>query len=506
MDPYAVLRWGGQAVATAVARNGGCSPVWHRPGTYLTFEPRAPLAAAGNLALQVLDRAMLGGVDQEIGATVLEPARLAEGVGLPRNPVSGAVTLYDGWLQLQHDGEPAGAISVEVMAEPCVSQAANARALPGGRADFELRRQPPNRSFGLSVDSTCRVLSVLPGSSAAAAGVRVESTVLAVDSRPVADKGALLRALDGCAAETAWFTLALPPAEVEVVSVAEVARLRTIVEQFRPVILSAEPPAPPAPRAASLLQLLTAEERAVCEDCAGFAAVDWAAEEPQQVATDCRIACQCAFAWCGGPGCPAASAAMTAVTAALGLRPKEAEYFMEPAAWVELGATWGSPPLVMAQRRWTVLWCLLVALTAGGAFDARHRTLLRTLAGRYGLAWGKVRAAEVLRLAQMAAAARKAAGESNTEGSGEEHRADDWGRNLKIGAAGLVGGAALFFTGGLAAPAVAGAFGLLGAGGLLAAAGGATFVATVFGAAGAGLGATTQTRRPHPSNPSAVPP
>lgn len=80
----------------------------------------------------------------------------------------------------------------------------------------------------------------------------------------------------------------------------------------------------------------------------------------------------------------------------------------------------------------------------------------------------------------------------------EEARAQQsshWSRNLKVGGAAVVGAVALGLTGGLATPFVAAALGVVGAGGLLGAVGGSIFVASMFGAAGAGLGGYKVARR-----------
>ena len=65
---------------------------------------------------------------------------------------------------------------------------------------------------------------------------------------------------------------------------------------------------------------------------------------------------------------------------------------------------------------------------------------------------------------------------------------EGWGRSFKVGGAAVLGGAALFATGGLATPLVMGVLGVVGAGGTVTAIGGTVFVSTLFGAAGAGLG------------------
>jgi len=73
-------------------------------------------------------------------------------------------------------------------------------------------------------------------------------------------------------------------------------------------------------------------------------------------------------------------------------------------------------------------------------------------------------------------------------GAGAQQQKGGWGRSFKVGGAAVLGGAALFATGGLATPLVMGVLGVVGAGGALTAVGGAVFVSTLFGAAGAGLG------------------
>ena len=53
--------------------------------------------------------------------------------------------------------------------------------------------------------------------------------------------------------------------------------------------------------------------------------------------------------------------------------------------------------------------------------------------------------------------------------AGQQKEKEGWGRSLKVGGAAVLGGAALFATGGLATPLVMGVLGVVGAGGALTA-------------------------------------
>lgn len=148
--------------------------------------------------------------------------------------------------------------------------------------------------------------------------------------------------------------------------------------------------------------------------------------------------------------------------------------------------------------RWQLAWVLLMVFTSGGRYDARMRAFLRGLCRLYALPPVKLLAAESLRLEGLAemlqhcddtagdAAAAVAA--ARAAGGGDVSIERQWsaGRTLKVGGAAMVGSAALFMSGGAAAPALGGAFSAMGAGEALAAAGGAQ---ALFGAAGAGMSA-----------------
>lgn len=385
--------------------------------------------------------------------------------------------------------------------------------------DLELRCGEDG--YGMSIGPQCAVVEVAAGGEAADAGVLVGSTITALQGTPVSTKAELLGVLAARACTSCCFTIR-PPAqsrtesrtEEVVVSAAEAEELRLLIIQFRGTVAREQlDPVTPPP---ALLSLLSRDEFAVCDGGCGLGALELAEEQKHQVATDCRVACQLGFSHAGGAAAPAASAAMVKITAALEMEIRQAAFFIDPEPWVEMSGALlesGQRPLLGMEWRWRVLCALLATFTVGGKFDARERTLLRTLARCYGvswkkvesafhchtssearvaqppptepvptgMAWSKVRAAEILRLEQMAAAAKQA--QVTADPAAEE---PGWTRGLKIGAAAVAGGAALFFTGGLAAPAVAGVFGLVGAGGVLAAVGGTTFVASMFGAAGAG--------------------
>ena len=241
------------------------------------------------------------------------------------------------------------------------------------------------------------------------------------------------------------------------------------------------------------------------------------AEARLGLAADVRCACQRSFA----QDIDLALLTMTRVCQALELTPGEVTFFSDvSAAWPteDEAAPRGvhleepAPPLLAAELRWPALIGTLRLLSApndgGGVvvYDARHRALLRHLALSYGIPWPKVRAAEIARLAELAGEVemREATGRHHREespqppvggvaaggggGAGAQQQKGGWGRSFKVGGAAVLGGAALFATGGLATPLVMGVLGVVGAGGALTAVGGAVFVSTLFGAAGAGLG------------------
>ena len=104
------------------------------------------------------------------------------------------------------------------------------------------------------------------------------------------------------------------------------------------------------------------------------------------------------------------------------------------------------------------------------------------------------RAAERVR---WAAEANREAEDAAEDADGSKKNAWSWTRAAKVGAASAIGGAALFVTGGFAAPAVLASLNSLGAvgaatGGILATLGG---VGAVFGATGAGLTGYKMLRR-----------
>ena len=136
------------------------------------------------------------------------------------------------------------------------------------------------------------------------------------------------------------------------------------------------------------------------------------------------------------------------------------------------------------------------ALIASGTYDADARAGLRTRATRAGESWRTFAEAEDGAAERM----RRAAALDDGSESESEERAEgawSWTRAVKIGGAAAIGGAALFVTGGVAAPAVLASLsglGVIGAAttGVLATLGG---VGAVFGATGAGLTGYAMLRR-----------
>lgn len=138
-------------------------------------------------------------------------------------------------------------------------------------------------------------------------------------------------------------------------------------------------------------------------------------------------------------------------------------------------------------------------LMMSGLYCADVRAGLRNRARRVGESWvefarAEDRAAERVR---WAAEANREAEDAAEDADGSKKHAWSWRRAAKVGAASAIGGAALFVTGGFAAPAVLASLNSLGAvgaatGGILATLGG---VGAVFGATGAGLTGYKMLRR-----------
>ncbi len=179
------------------------------------------------------------------------------------------------------------------------------------------------------------------------------------------------------------------------------------------------------------------------------------------------------------------------------LRVDEGEYIARAEAELVDCKEQASAQLHGEEMRWLVIWVLLVIFTSGGRYDARVRAFLRALCRLYDIPYVKLLAAEALRLDALqqllqqggsspghaTSSSGATLGSSHTSGSDSAWSA---GRTLKVGGAALAGSAALFISGGAAAPALGGAFSAVGAGEALAAAGGAQ---ALFGAAGAGMSA-----------------
>ena len=136
------------------------------------------------------------------------------------------------------------------------------------------------------------------------------------------------------------------------------------------------------------------------------------------------------------------------------------------------------------------------ALIASGTYDADARAGLRRWTREAGASWRRFAEAEDGAAERM----RRAAAEDDGSESESEERDEggwSWTRAAKIGGAAAIGGAALFVTGGVAAPAVMASLsglGVIGAAttGVLATLGG---VGAVFGATGAGLTGYAMLRR-----------
>jgi len=139
-------------------------------------------------------------------------------------------------------------------------------------------------------------------------------------------------------------------------------------------------------------------------------------------------------------------------------------------------------------------------LMTSGLYCADVRAGLRYRARQVGESWEEFaraedRAAERVRWASEEA--NRGDGGTGGEDAASKKNAWSWTRAAKVGAASAVGGAALFLTGGVAAPAVLASLNSLGAvgaatGGILATLGG---VGAVFGATGAGLTGYKMMRR-----------
>jgi hypothetical protein len=179
------------------------------------------------------------------------------------------------------------------------------------------------------------------------------------------------------------------------------------------------------------------------------------------------------------------------------LRVAEGEYIARAEAELVACKARTTAQLQCEETRWLVIWILLMVFTSGGRYDARMRTFLRALCRLYDIPHVKLLAAEALRLDALQQLLHQdgsppghatsgdggTVGSHHTSGSGNAWSA---GRTLKVGGAAVAGSAALFISGGAAAPALGSAFSAVGAGQVLTTAGG---VQALFGAAGAGMSA-----------------
>ncbi|KAL1529917.1 hypothetical protein AB1Y20_000845 [Prymnesium parvum] len=200
----------------------------------------------------------------------------------------------------------------------------------------------------------------------------------------------------------------------------------------------------------------------------------------------------------------------------------------------DVGAFVALLPPDLHQR--SLLLCGLLVMLATGAgaaprlqakgYDARARQLLSEAAAALGVGWLVLAAHELVVAAEMKSVQRHAMGRkgkapaeaedgaAGAEKAEKEGSRAKWKRRIAVAGVGVVGGALIGVTGGLAAPAVigglaavgggisglGGAAALLGAGvtgvaTFLAGAGGVAIVTTVFGATGAGLAAIKMDKR-----------
>ena len=170
------------------------------------------------------------------------------------------------------------------------------------------------------------------------------------------------------------------------------------------------------------------------------------------------------------------------------------------------GRTWGvvscTPCTPGVQRQpWTICWLVLAASVGARKYDSRSRAVIRHVAQQFQIPWQWVRSAEIAFAKEIIKCSAPASDK-------EDDKEDSWHKKSVlryglIGGGAVAGGAVLFFTGGLAAPAI-----VAGAGFLAGAAAGVgvvgvgmtSFAASVaafgglstalglsFGAAGAGL-------------------
>ena len=242
-----------------------------------------------------------------------------------------------------------------------------------------------------------------------------------------------------------------------------------------------------------LMSALDPEELQQCEQCEnadGFERLGLSQEERLFLAADCRAACERAL---GAGDETVAGKIMQDIVSRLELPAQDANFFSEVEGdWPHAAATEGITvqplsSLLAEPKRWSSLCVLLGILSRGGIYDARARTVLRHLARAYGVDWRKIRAMEAVKLAKMVVQRHSEAAEE-----AKSKQSSHWTRGLKVGGAAVVGGAALFLTGGLATPFVAAALGFVGAGSLVVS---TAVVASLFGAAGAGLGGYKVARR-----------
>ena len=139
--------------------------------------------------------------------------------------------------------------------------------------------------------------------------------------------------------------------------------------------------------------------------------------------------------------------------------------------------------------RWGIVKDLLLLFVVDKTYDARGRTVLKRFCSVIDIPWDRVAVAED-------ALAKLLRRQLNMSGSSDKSNRSAWSKSrwLKVGGAVLVGGTLLAVTGGLAAPALGAGITALGGtaagtvGSFIAGAGGVAFIASIFGASGAGLG------------------
>ncbi len=149
------------------------------------------------------------------------------------------------------------------------------------------------------------------------------------------------------------------------------------------------------------------------------------------------------------------------------------------------------PNLLHSRRNNIKLYIkLIMFIVTNNFYDARGRELLRNFSNALNLTTNDYVAIEV-QLCKSLIELRSSLSHSTTK---EKSKNSKMIRYAKIGAVAVGAGAALALTGGLAAPAIAGAFLIMGSSSVAAVAS-VTAVATIFGTTGAGLSGYKMLRR-----------